>query len=302
MRLTASNGATLLCVVLLAAIAAQPIAAAAEKSASRRELSDGGGGVQTSVVGGGKATKGRYPWMVSLRYNDKWSQHFCGASLIAPRIVMTAAHCVMNNTGNVLATDGRAYPQVRIGGWETDGGAYEKHQVVATLPHKDYDPSTNDYDIALLLLDKPSKKKAVKLVASQPDPPLEEGATVRAIGWGATRENGPGSADLQEVALDFLSLDTCAAYYPNSDWESNTQICAGSAGAGKDTCQGDSGGPLFVKGATAAGDKQVGIVSWGYGCARVPGVYTDVAMMRPWITQASAAMLAADKQKKKPTQ
>lgn len=46
--------------------------------------------------------------------------------------------------------------------------------------------------------------------------------------------------------------------------------------------QGDSGGPLVV------GDIQVGIVSWGIGCARAdyPGVYTKVAAFSEWINSA----------------
>ena len=44
---------------------------------------------------------------------------------------------------------------------------------------------------------------------------------------------------------------------------------------GKDSCQGDSGGPLFYPAATRT---QVGIVSYGLGCARagIPGAYTEV--------------------------
>ena len=37
---------------------------------------------------------------------------------------------------------------------------------------------------------------------------------------------------------------------------------------GADACQGDSGSPLVIKGTRT----QVGIVSWGYGCAK-PDLY-----------------------------
>jgi secreted trypsin-like serine protease len=50
-------------------------------------------------------------------------------------------------------------------------------------------------------------------------------------------------------------------------------------GGGKDSCQGDSGGPIFV------GNTQVGIVSFGDGCARPekPGVYARVSASYDWI-------------------
>ena len=48
--------------------------------------------------------------------------------------------------------------------------------------------------------------------------------------------------------------------------------CAAVAGGGKDSCQGDSGGPIV----DANTGVQLGVVSWGDGCARagIPGVYT----------------------------
>ena len=46
--------------------------------------------------------------------------------------------------------------------------------------------------------------------------------------------------------------------------------------------QGDSGGPLFVCDPKC---RQIGITSWGIGCARdrFPGVYTRVAAYQDWI-------------------
>ena len=60
-------------------------------------------------------------------------------------------------------------------------------------------------------------------------------------------------------------------------------VCA--ARDGIDSCQGDSGGPLIIKGAIASADVQVGIVSWGIGCAdpSYPGVYARVSEKIDWI-------------------
>ena len=51
----------------------------------------------------------------------------------------------------------------------------------------------------------------------------------------------------------------------------------------KDSCQGDSGGPLVIR--SDSGDMQVGVVSWGIGCAHddFPGVYARLSSVYDWI-------------------
>jgi trypsin len=95
---------------------------------------------------------------------------------------------------------------------------------------------------------------------------------------------------LQEVEVDLVPQEACRHRY-GSFVISESMMCAARDGA--DACSGDSGGPLLVRGPSellGAGDVQVGIVSFGVGCAdeRYPGVYTDVAAVLPWIEEKLA--------------
>ena len=90
--------------------------------------------------------------------------------------------------------------------------------------------------------------------------------------------------------MPFVSDASCDASY-GGDVIVNEEICAGYAAGGTDTCQGDSGGPMFRRGANNAW-VQVGITSWGYGCARpnYPGVYTQVSTFASAIASAAASL------------
>lgn len=63
----------------------------------------------------------------------------------------------------------------------------------------------------------------------------------------------------------------CNSAYSRFGGITERMMCAGDAG--HDSCQGDSGGPVALNG------KIIGIISWGFGCARqgYPGVYTNIA-------------------------
>jgi len=80
---------------------------------------------------------------------------------------------------------------------------------------------------------------------------------------------------LRAVEVEIIGREACEKMYAGKDIVTLRMVCAGVAEGGKDSCQGDSGGALYIK----KSGKQIGIVSWGEGCAQkeYPGVYSNIA-------------------------
>jgi hypothetical protein len=116
---------------------------------------------------------------------------------------------------------------------------------------------------------------------------MSDGEELHVIGFGDT-SLAPYQYDqpdrLHEVTVNYMNNQQCArsSIYPNSLLPP-ANFCA--MDAGEDGCQGDSGGPLLKKGNknVSRDDVQVGVVSWGLGCAKHPGVYARVSEGYDWI-------------------
>lgn len=220
--------------------------------------------MQPRIVGGVEARPGAWPWAVSLSfYSAGGLLHYCGGALIAPEWVLTAAHCEVG-LGDVAV----------IGRHDLSSEAGEKHRVDRVLTHRQYDEETQDNDIALLHLNTPSDARPVTLGSE-----AQAGDSVTVIGWGTLEEGGDVSSTLQEVEVEVVSQAECSQVYTLTE----NMLCAGVPEGGRDSCQGDSGGPLM---ALQEGDwLQVGIVSFGFGCARpnAPGVYTRATRYLEWV-------------------
>jgi trypsin len=115
------------------------------------------------------------------------------------------------------------------------------------------------------------------------------------IGWGditASDSYFEMSNELMEVDINLITNEECERSSGTIDGiEMNyhgmiteSMMCA--MDFGEDSCQGDSGGPLVFKSGQGA-DVQVGVVSWGYGCAHedFPGVYSRVSSAYDWIRE-----------------
>ncbi|KAJ8893930.1 hypothetical protein PR048_006531 [Dryococelus australis] len=158
-----------------------------------------------------------------------------------------------------------------------------KYEVINIIQHPKYIERSSgipEYYISLLKLKSPLVFSSSVQAGSLPsaNPVVKAGTILSVAGWGSTKILGDMVHILREVSVSAMSLEDCAADYGNNV-NNNTKICAGYEEGKKDSCQGDSGGALVL------GSTQVGIVSWGIGCAleNTPGVYTNVGYFRDWI-------------------
>ncbi|XP_076993268.1 transmembrane protease serine 11B-like protein, partial [Tamandua tetradactyla] len=226
------------------------------------------------IKGGSTAQVGEWPWQASLKKNG---QHYCGASLISHRYLVTAAHCFKKtqNPNNYTVSFGtRVNPP------------YMEHYVQKIIIHEDYNPGEHHDDIAVILLtENVSFENDVHRVclpeATQTIPP---GEGVVVTGWGALSYDGEFPVLLQKASVKIIDTNSCNAEeaYNGEVWD--TMLCAGYMEGNIDACQGDSGGPLVYPNSRNIW-YLVGTVSWGAECGKInkPGVYMRVTAYRDWI-------------------
>lgn len=186
---------------------------------------------QKRIVGGNQAVQGEFPFFVDI--------NGCGASLIAPDIVLTAAHC--SEDISMLGT------YVTVGAYVMGGGTgagAAKVLVADSISHPQFDYDTINYDFALLRLEEkvklPTSSNVVfKINKDENLPAVGQNLTV--IGLGLTRTDDVDLPNLrpnilQEVVVQATDHETCnKQYYGNVVEES--MLCAGVKGGGKSWIQ-----------------------------------------------------------------
>jgi len=253
----------------------------------------------SAIVNGVAGSISTYPWIAYLAFDT--GEQYCGASLISPTWILTAAHCFLNEAGDEIdiATGALSIVVLNSDTTTPPGVAAIEAAIGQIIVHPNYQPdeatspNANDFDIALVEITAAVDLQPVLLLSADAAT-IDAGVEAIIMGWGATavdeaNESINPSGTLLQAKQTIVDNDSCLDIY--FDGITDNMICAGGSATAPttDTCQGDSGGPLSI----ASGNSfvQVGIVSFGgiggpsCGDPDSPGVYSSVSALAGFIQQ-----------------
>lgn len=201
-----------------------------------------------AIIDGGNAESG--PWAARL---FSGGQEACSSTIIAPKWILTAQHCV---EGGDLS--------FHIGDLDQTKG--EEATGVNVVVH-------DTADLALVELDHEVDATYAPL---EDTAAVTEGDEVQVFGWGATCSDQP-EIDCQSQQLKVANVNVSGVDAPCTDYRGGDAVCA-TRGDGI-TAGGDSGGPMFL------GDTQIGVASTSDRVSET--AYTHIAPYRQWITDTA---------------
>ncbi|HEX2109913.1 MAG TPA: serine protease [Gaiellaceae bacterium] len=244
------------------------------------------------IINGQPADDGEYPAHAALfgRVPGGFAP-ICGATLVASRTVMTAAHCVTESGVQTSPAD----LLIALGRRKlSEVTSADIHAVASVDVHPGFSPVTGTNDVAMLTLAAPAQLASpniepVRVVRADEPAVWAPGAIATIVGWGDTNPGPPSAPSdvLLEANVPIRPDSACMSAY-GADFVPTTMFCAGAADpdtGSADACQGDSGGPLLAPSDPAFA--LAGVISWGEGCNEegFPGVYTRIGSnpLNAWV-------------------
>lgn len=177
----------------------------------------------------------------------------CTASIIAPRVVLTAHHCVASDSG---ATYPASNFRIYVG--SSTGSLTAEYRVAEVRPVPNAGLSGRQpNDVALLVLSSAARETPLEIARETPSRLF--GQTVTAVGYGQTPANQSGTKYWTETSID--------------------GYMGGFIFVPPSVCSGDSGGPLL-----GPDNKIYGVASFIFSpdgrteprCGTAPGAYNEI--------------------------
>nr|ATU82465.1 venom S1 protease 26 [Lethocerus distinctifemur] len=237
------------------------------------------------IVAGRKASRNEFPFMAGLKELGK-GEIFCGASVLTPQHVLTAAHCTYP-----LKMFRKFHLAVVVGAHvqSEDEPNRQELAVKRTIEHENYHPRKYFNDIAMVVLEEPISFTQSAGPVCLPSEPLSlVNEQVKVMGWGKLGAGRGTSSVLRKLNIKVIPLEVCKKNFKREILlDPPTQIC--TIRRNKDSCAGDSGGPLVWLDPETNRYTLVGLVSYGKTlCATGPAVNTDLSAHLDWIQRKIA--------------
>src|SRR4051794_35699492 len=187
-----------------------------------------GSSAHASLIGGRTASIAELPAAAFVTGGRGGGKFSCSGTVIAPRVVLTAAHCV----DNVETLAKRRVVDFRV----TTGVANVRRppssavlRVTAALAYPGFDPSRLLGDAGLLVLSRPVAAVPISLASPAAPVPLEAGTQLQVAGWGLTdvdRFPAPDLLHSAEIAAQSAAYCRSHSREINLFFSASLQICA----------------------------------------------------------------------------